>query len=132
MIRAAEEEKDVGQKLNPAAEDNLEEKGGKRGPRKMFRWTEEIRWDVFEILFCVSLVWENLTLVIGLNLQGVSASGVTGQTGEETKGEGQPGAGGLPENSVGQRGQTAVAQGMDAVEVNGCKFRRPAIRSRLM
>lgn len=48
MIRAAEEEKDVGQKLNPAAEDNLEERGGKRGgPRKMFRWTDEIRSDVY-------------------------------------------------------------------------------------
>lgn len=55
MIRAAEEERDVGQKLHPAAEDNQEERGGKRGgPRKMFRWTEEIRSDDFEILagFC--------------------------------------------------------------------------------
>lgn len=128
MIRAAEEEKDVGQKLNPAAEDNLEERGGKRGgPRKMFRWTDEIRSDV-EFLSCV---WENLTLVMGANLQGVSESGVKGQAGEEQTGGGQPGAGGLPEDPVGQRGQTAVAQRMDAVEVNGCKFTRWAVRSRL-
>lgn len=69
-----------------------------------------------------------LTLVIGVNLQGVSEPGVKGKTGAE----GQPGAGGLPENPVRQRGQTAVAQRMDAVEVNGCRFRRSAIRSRLM
>lgn len=58
MIRAAEEEKDVGQKLNAAAEDHLEERGGKRGgPRKMFRWTQEIRSAVFEILSCGFLVF---------------------------------------------------------------------------
>lgn len=129
MIRAAEEEKDVGPKLNLAAEDNLEERSGKRGgPRKMFRWTDEIRSDVCEFLSCV---WENLTLVMGGNLQGVSKSGVKGEAGEEQKGGGQPGAGGLPEDPVGQRGQTAVAQRMDAVEVHGCKFTRWAVRSRL-
>lgn len=106
MTRAAEEEKDVGQKLKPAAEDNLEERAGKRGgPRKMFRWTGEVRSDVFEFLCCDSFVWENLTPLMGLNLQGVSEPGVKGQTGEEPEAEGQPGGpGGRPENPAGQRG----------------------------
>lgn len=56
MIRAAEDEKDIGQKLNPASEDNAEERGGKRGPRKMFRWTEEIRLDAFANLSCIYFV----------------------------------------------------------------------------
>lgn len=55
---------------------------------------------------------------MGPNLQGVSEPGPNGQAGEEAEGEGKPGAGGLPEKPVGHRGQTAVAQRMDAVEVN--------------
>lgn len=49
-IRAAEEDNDVPQKLNPRAEDNLEERGWKKAsPKKMFKWTEEIRSDVSEL-----------------------------------------------------------------------------------
>lgn len=47
-VRAAEEDDDVPPKLNPGAEDNLEERGWKKAsPKKTFKWTEEIRWDVF-------------------------------------------------------------------------------------
>ncbi|KAI3353431.1 hypothetical protein L3Q82_019959 [Scortum barcoo] len=42
--KATEEEKEGKQKVNVGPEDNVEEKGGKRGgPKKLFRWNEEIR-----------------------------------------------------------------------------------------
>lgn len=78
---------------------------------------------------CFAFTSENLTLLIGVDLQGVSESGVTGKIGE---GEGQPRAGGGPENPAGQGGQTTVAQRMDAVEVNGHKLRHSAIKTGLM
>lgn len=59
MIRAPEEENDAPQKLNPAAEDNVEDRGWKRGsPKKMFKWTDEIRLEGFiliKFLFCLHL-----------------------------------------------------------------------------
>lgn len=61
----------------------------------------------------------------------MSESGVKGETGDE-QGEGQPRAGGGPENPAGQGGQTTVAQRMDAVEVNGRKLRHSAIKTGLM
>ncbi|XP_034543416.1 ubinuclein-1-like [Notolabrus celidotus] len=42
--KATEEEKEGSQKMNVGPEDNVEEKGGKRGgPKKLFKWNEEIR-----------------------------------------------------------------------------------------
>ncbi|XP_044043640.1 ubinuclein-1-like isoform X2 [Siniperca chuatsi] len=42
--KATEEEKEDKQKVNVGPEDNVEEKGGKRGgPKKLFKWNEEIR-----------------------------------------------------------------------------------------
>ncbi|XP_033181192.1 ubinuclein-1 isoform X2 [Mastacembelus armatus] len=42
--KATEEGKDANQSVSDVAEDNVEEKGGKRGgPRKLFTWNEEIR-----------------------------------------------------------------------------------------
>ncbi|XP_073327309.1 ubinuclein-1-like [Pagrus major] len=43
-LRATEEEKEGKQKVNTGPEDNVEEKGGKRGgPKKLFKWSDEIR-----------------------------------------------------------------------------------------
>lgn len=45
-VRAAEE-KESKQKENVGPEDNMEERGGKRGsPKKLFKWNEEIRSDL--------------------------------------------------------------------------------------
>ncbi|XP_059189343.1 ubinuclein-1-like [Centropristis striata] len=42
--KAAEDKEEGKQKMNVGSEDNMEEKGGKRGgPRKLFKWNEEIR-----------------------------------------------------------------------------------------
>ncbi|XP_074521394.1 ubinuclein-1-like [Halichoeres trimaculatus] len=42
--RAIEEEKEGSQKMNSISEENVEEKGGKKGgPKKVFKWNEEIR-----------------------------------------------------------------------------------------
>lgn len=39
-----EREKEGKQKVNPGPEENMEEKVGKRGgPKKLFKWNEEIR-----------------------------------------------------------------------------------------
>lgn len=43
-VRATEEEKEGKQKLSAGLEDSMEEKGGKRGgPKKLFKWSDEIR-----------------------------------------------------------------------------------------
>ncbi len=50
LVRATEEEKEGKQKVNVGPEENVEEKGGKKGgPKKLFKWNEEIRSDIFEI-----------------------------------------------------------------------------------
>lgn len=49
---------------------------------------------------CFVFTRENLSLPIGVDLQGVSESGVKGKTGEEQR-DGQPGAEGGPENPAG-------------------------------
>lgn len=44
-VRATEE-----RNVNAGPEDNVEEKGGKRGgPKKLFKWNEEIRSDIIKI-----------------------------------------------------------------------------------
>ncbi|KAM7010119.1 ubinuclein-1-like [Tautogolabrus adspersus] len=49
--KAAEEEKDGKQKVNVGPEDNVEEKSGKRGgPKKLFKWNEEIRECFYHLL----------------------------------------------------------------------------------
>lgn len=49
-VRAAEEEKEGKQKVNVGPEDNVEEKGGRRGgPKKLFKWNEEMRSDSMSI-----------------------------------------------------------------------------------
>ncbi|XP_065811820.1 ubinuclein-1-like isoform X3 [Labrus bergylta] len=49
--KAAEEEKDGKQKVNVGPEDNVEEKSGKRGgPKKLFKWSEEIRECFYHVL----------------------------------------------------------------------------------
>ncbi|XP_003972424.2 ubinuclein-1 [Takifugu rubripes] len=49
--KAPEEETDAQQKLNLAVEDNVEDRGWKRGsPKKMFKWTEEIRECLSQVL----------------------------------------------------------------------------------
>lgn len=46
-VRATEEEKEGKQKVNVGPEDNVEERGGKKGgPKKLFKWNEEIRSDM--------------------------------------------------------------------------------------
>ncbi|XP_068583395.1 ubinuclein-1-like [Cebidichthys violaceus] len=49
-LKAAEEEKEG--KVNVGPEDNVEEKGGRRGggPKKSFKWNEEIRGSLCEVL----------------------------------------------------------------------------------
>ncbi|XP_036960089.1 ubinuclein-1-like [Acanthopagrus latus] len=43
-LKATEEEREGKQKLNSGSEDTVEEKGGKRGgPKKLFKWSDEIR-----------------------------------------------------------------------------------------
>lgn len=43
-VRATEEEKEGKQKLSAGPEDSVEEKGGRRGgPKKLFKWSDEIR-----------------------------------------------------------------------------------------
>ncbi|XP_037621124.1 ubinuclein-1-like [Sebastes umbrosus] len=51
-LKAAEEEKEGKQKVNVGPEDNVEEKGGKRGggPKKSFKWNEEIRESLCQVL----------------------------------------------------------------------------------
>ncbi|XP_060910590.1 ubinuclein-2-like isoform X3 [Labrus mixtus] len=51
LLEAAEEEKDGKQKVNVGPEDNVEEKSGKRGgPKKLFKWSEEIRECFYHVL----------------------------------------------------------------------------------
>lgn len=46
-FRPVEEEKDSKHKVHPGPEDHGGEKGGKRsGPKKLFKWNEEIRSDI--------------------------------------------------------------------------------------
>lgn len=46
-FRAVEGEAEGKQKVNPGSEANVEERGGKRGgPKKLFKWNEEIRPDI--------------------------------------------------------------------------------------
>ncbi|XP_042340557.1 ubinuclein-1-like [Plectropomus leopardus] len=46
-----EEEKDGKQKVNVGSEDNVEDKGGKRGgPKKLFKWNEEISESLCDVL----------------------------------------------------------------------------------
>ena len=46
-VRETEEGTYGTQKVNDGPEDNVEEKGGKRGgPKKLFKWNEEIRSDI--------------------------------------------------------------------------------------
>lgn len=50
-VRATEEDKEGKQKVNIGPEDNVEEKGGKRGgPKKLFKWNDEIRSDIIKIV----------------------------------------------------------------------------------
>lgn len=49
-VRGIEEEKEDSQRMNAVSEENMEEKGGKKGgPKKLFKWNEEIRLDIFKI-----------------------------------------------------------------------------------
>ncbi|XP_032384452.1 ubinuclein-1 isoform X1 [Etheostoma spectabile] len=51
LKKAAEEEKEGKQKVNVGPEDNVEEKGGRRGgPKKLFKWNEEIRESLCHVL----------------------------------------------------------------------------------
>ncbi len=46
-VRAVEGEKEGNQTVNAGPEDNAKEKGGKRGgPKKLFKWNEDIRSDI--------------------------------------------------------------------------------------
>ncbi|XP_034713279.1 ubinuclein-1-like isoform X2 [Etheostoma cragini] len=51
LKKAAEEEKEGKQKVNVGPEDSVEEKGGRRGgPKKLFKWNEEIRESLCHVL----------------------------------------------------------------------------------
>ncbi|KAF1394719.1 hypothetical protein PFLUV_G00004070 [Perca fluviatilis] len=51
LKKAAEEEKEGKQKVNVGPEDNVEEKGGRRGgPKKLFKWNEEMRESLCQVL----------------------------------------------------------------------------------
>ena len=43
FLRGSEDKKPREQRVNAASEDEGEEKFGKRGPQKKFKWNEEIR-----------------------------------------------------------------------------------------
>lgn len=55
--------------MNPGPEDNVEEKGGKRGgPKKLFKWNEEIRSDIkitrlFEMFSYFTITYERIRLL---------------------------------------------------------------------
>ena len=56
-VRATEEEREGKQKLNSGSEDTVEEKGGKRGgPKKLFKWSDEIRSETSKIIRLFDLV----------------------------------------------------------------------------
>ncbi|TDH15782.1 hypothetical protein EPR50_G00012500 [Perca flavescens] len=51
LKKAAEEEKEGKQKVNVGVEDHVEEKGGRRGgPKKLFKWNEEMRESLCQVL----------------------------------------------------------------------------------
>nr|XP_020443043.1 ubinuclein-1 [Monopterus albus]XP_020443044.1 ubinuclein-1 [Monopterus albus] len=43
QVKASKATEEGKQKMNVVAEDNVEERSGKRGPKKLFKWNEEIR-----------------------------------------------------------------------------------------